>query len=177
MYESWCRSEQINPLEASVQQLADFFEFLFSSRKLAPSTIKGFRSAICSVFRLQGSWNPGTDPILSSLLGAFDIERPRSSKAIPQWNLTLVLQAFLEKRFEPMDSCALKFLTWKKVFLVSLASARCVSCLHALSLEPDPRQPGLPGSLRFSRHKADVIISQIQTLLPRTKSWNLILLW
>ena len=57
-----------------------------------------------------------------------------------------------------MDSCALKFLTWKTVFLVSLASARRVSCLHALSLEPDPRQPGLPGSLRFGRHKADVII-------------------
>ena len=38
-------------------------------------------------------------------------------------------------------------------FLVPLASARCVSCLHALSLEPD-----LPGSLRFGQHKADVTI-------------------
>jgi len=86
------------------------------------------------------------------------MERPRSPKIVPQWNLALVLQAFLEERFEPMDSCAMKFLTWKTVFLVALASARLVSCLKALSLEPDPQQPDLPGSLRFGRHKADVTI-------------------
>ena len=52
----------------------------------------------------------------------------------------------------------MKFLTWKTVFLVALASARRVSCLHALSLEPDPQQSDLPGSLRFGRHKTDVTI-------------------
>jgi len=71
----------------------------------------------------------------------------------------LVLQAFLEEAFGPIDSCAMTFLTWKTVFLVGLASARRVSCLHALSLEPEPQQPDLPGSLKFGRHKADVTIS------------------
>ena len=52
----------------------------------------------------------------------------------------------------------MRFLTWKTVFLVALASTRCVSCLHALSLEPDPQQSDLPGSLRFGRHKTDVTI-------------------
>ena len=52
----------------------------------------------------------------------------------------------------------MKFLTWKTVFLVALVSARRVSCLHALSLEPDPQQSDLPGSLRFGRHKTDVTI-------------------
>ena len=102
VYESWCRAEQISPLQATVQQLAEFLEFLFSTRKLAPSTIKGYRSAISTVFRLQGGWNPGTDPILSSLLRAFDIEQPRSTKVVPQWDLALVLQAFLEEPFEPL---------------------------------------------------------------------------
>ena len=60
--------------------------------------------------------------------------------------------------YRPMDSCAMKFLAWKTVFLVALASARRVSCLPALSLEPDPQQPDLPGSLMFGRHKADVTI-------------------
>lgn len=49
----------------------------------------------------------------------------------------------------------MKFLTWKTIFLVALASARRVSCLHALSLAPDPQQPDLPGSLRFGRHRTD----------------------
>ena len=74
VYDSCCRSKQINPLKASLQQLTDFLEFLFSSCKLALFTIKGYRSAISSVFWLQGSCNPGMDPILSSLLQAFDIE-------------------------------------------------------------------------------------------------------
>ena len=33
-------------------------------------------------------------------LRAFDIERPRSPKVVPQWNLALVLQAFLKEPFE-----------------------------------------------------------------------------
>lgn len=103
-------------------------------------------------------WNPGADPILSSLLRAFDIERPRAPKMVPQWNLALVLQAFLEEPFEPLETCLMKFLTWKTAFLVALAAARRVSCLHALSLEPDPQIPDLPGSLRFGRHKCDVTI-------------------
>lgn len=101
-------------------------------------------------------WNPGADPILSSLLRAFDIERPRAPKMVPQWNLALVLQAFLEEPFEPLETCLMKFLTWKTAFLVALAAARRVSCLHALSLDPDPQNPDLPGSLWFGRHKCDV---------------------
>ena len=166
VYESWCRAEQISSLQATVQQLAEFLEFLFSTRKLAPSTIKGYRSAISTVFRLQGGWNPGTDPILSLLLRAFDIERPRSPKVIPQWNLALVLQAFLEEPFEPMDCCAMKFLTWTTVFLVALVSTRCVSCLHALSLEPNPEQSDLPGSLRFgcgNLHQSSLYCQESET--------------
>lgn len=80
VYEGWCRTEQISLLQASVQQLAEFLEFLFSTRKLASSTIKGYRSVISTVFRLQGGWNPGTDPILYSLLRAFHIERPKTPR-------------------------------------------------------------------------------------------------
>ena len=78
VYETWCHAEQISPLQATVQQLAEFLEFPFLTRKLTPSAIKGYRSAISTVFQLQGGWNAGTHPILSSLLRAFDIEQPRS---------------------------------------------------------------------------------------------------
>ena len=52
----------------------------------------------------------------------------------------------------------MKFLTWTTVFLVALASTSRVSCLHAVSLEPDPQQSDLPGPLRFGCHKTDVTI-------------------
>ena len=44
------------------------------------------------------------------------------------------------------------------MFLVALASARRVSCLQALSLEPYPQQPDLPESVRCGRHKTDVTV-------------------
>ena len=63
----------------------------------------------------------------------------------------------------------MKFLTWKTVFLVALASTRHVSCLHALSLEPDPQQSNLPGSLRFGRHKTDVTIFTNPALIDKNQ--------
>ncbi len=47
---------------------------------------------------------------------------------------------------------------YRAMTLIALASARRGSCLRALSPEPDPQHPGLPGSLRFGRHKIDVTI-------------------
>ena len=91
---------------------------------------------------------------------------------IPQWNLALVHKAFLEEPFEPMDSCAMKFLTWKTVFLVALASARHVSCLHALSLESDPQQPDLPGSVSFGQHKAEVTMFTNPAFVAKNQRWE-----
>ena len=52
---------------------------------------------------------------------------------------------------------------------MALASARRVSCLHALSLEPDPQQSDLPGSLRFGRRKTDVTIFTNPALIAKNK--------
>ncbi len=73
VYEGWCRTEQISPLKATVQQLAGVpvlnlqacsFHYL----------IQCYRSAISTGFRLQGGWNLGTNPILFLLLHAFHIK-------------------------------------------------------------------------------------------------------
>ena len=116
--------QQISPLQAIVQQLTDFSDFLLSSCKLPPSTTKSYRLTISTVFHLQGDRNPGSDPIVFFIiLRAFSMKRPRSQKIVPQWNLALGLQAFLEEPFEPLNVCAKKFATWKTIFLVALASA------------------------------------------------------
>ena len=58
----------------------------------------------------------------------------------------------------------MKFITWKIIFLVALASVRRVSCVHALSLEPDPKQPVLPESLRFGLHNNPAFVAKYQRL-------------
>ena len=46
--------KQINPVKATVQPLADFLIFLFEEKKLAISSIQGYRSCISKVFLARG---------------------------------------------------------------------------------------------------------------------------
>ena len=44
VFGEWCHVKQINSVKATVQQLADFLIFLFEEKKLAISSIQGYRS-------------------------------------------------------------------------------------------------------------------------------------
>lgn len=106
---------------------------------IAPSTIKGYRSAIAPVFRIHSLYDPGQDPLLSSLLRRFALERPRIPKVFPEWDLSVVLSAFLRPPFVDENgsdrTISLRLFTLKTVFLLALASGRRVSCLRALSFD------------------------------------------
>ena len=53
---------------------------------------------------------------------------------LPNWDLPSVLGALVASPFEPLSTCDMKYLTWKTVFLLALATASRVSELHALSV-------------------------------------------
>jgi hypothetical protein len=106
-------------------------------KKLAPITIKGYRSAIARVYRIVGLYDPGADQDLSLLLENFSLERPRQRQLFPKWSLSLVLNFLSSDIFEPLEQAALDRLTVKTVFLVTLATAARVSEIHALSALPD----------------------------------------
>jgi hypothetical protein len=135
--EKWCKSRKLNPLSLCTADLADFFIYLFNVRKLAPITIKGYRSAIARVCRLRGLRNPGQDPHLSNLVNNFSLERPRNVQLFPKWSIDVVLMYISKTPFEPLDSATLENLTLKTVFLVTLALAGRVSEIHALSARKD----------------------------------------
>ena len=73
--------------------------------------------------------------VLRDLLQSFRLERPLPSCRVPPWDLSLVLSFLLGPRFEPLSSCSLRDLTRKVLFLLSLATARRVGELQALSSE------------------------------------------
>ena len=54
VFGEWCHVKQINPVKATVQQLADFLIFLFEEKKLAISSMQGYRSCISKVFLARG---------------------------------------------------------------------------------------------------------------------------
>ncbi|XP_074866740.1 phospholipase B-like 1 isoform X2 [Carettochelys insculpta] len=55
---------------------------------------------------------------------------------LPTWDLNLVLSKLMAPPFEPLASCSMLFLTYKVAFLVAITSARRVSELRALMVDP-----------------------------------------
>ena len=68
---------------------------------------------------------------LNRLLSSFHRDRPKSSRNLPKWNLSVVLNELTKAPFEPMKDTDLKHFTLKTAFLLALASGKCHSEIHA----------------------------------------------
>ena len=153
----WCSERGLDPLTAPIGGLADFLLHLFNDLKLGPSSIKGHRSAINSVWRVAG--RPDSDShCLKALLDSFSVDRPRSTVTLPKWDLALVLRVLSKEPYEPIQVLDFKKLSSKTVFLLLLASARRRSDIHAI----DPR------NLTYTRH--GVILEPIARFIPKARS-------
>ena len=131
VYEAkWCITNQVDFRAPPVKSVADFLMYLFEDRKLQPSTIDGYRSAIAD--KLGNSpFNISKDENLTCLLGSFHRDRPKGRRGIPSWNLSLILHQLTKAPFEPIKEPSLKHLTFKTVFLLALGSGKCRSEIHA----------------------------------------------
>ena len=132
-FSSWCSERKISPWHVSVQQLADFLLSLFEEGKLKVSTIEGYKSAISATLKVTGV-NFGTDPFLCGLVNSFYTDRPIERNLAPRWDLSVVLSALTKSPFEPRDMATidLSLLTYKTVFLLSLATGARRGEIHAL---------------------------------------------
>lgn len=124
----WCRQKKIDPLEASVPVIADFLLSLFEKgsrerKPLAVTTIRGYRSSLSTVFKTKDR-DVGHHPVLSQLIKAFERQRPKTLRLLPQWNLALVLDMLRRPPFEPLQEASMQFLSWKTAFLLTLASGK-----------------------------------------------------
>ena len=126
----WCKAHQVDFHSPSVEQIADFLLHLFQDKKLQPSTIDGYRSAIADKvgnFTVNISKNEN----LNRLLDSFHRDRPKGRQGVPSWNLSLVLHQLTKPPFEPLRKASLKHLTFKTVFLLALGSGKRRSEIHA----------------------------------------------
>ena len=64
-------------------------------------------------------------------MSSFHRDRPKSSRNLPKWNLSIVLNELSKAPFEPMKDTDLKHLTLKTAFLLALASGKPHSEIHA----------------------------------------------
>ena len=90
LFEKWCRENSVDFSTPSVKQASDFFMYLYQDLNRCPSTIDSYRTAIVDTLGPAGHHiSPSSD--LNRLLSSFHRDRPKSSRNLPKWNLSVVL--------------------------------------------------------------------------------------
>ena len=86
-----------------------------------------------------------------------ELQIPRVTPVLPQWDLGIVLEALSQPPYEPLREASFKHLTLKTVFLLAMASVGRHSELHALRFDENyiqfkPKGAGV--TLYFSQFHA-----------------------
>ena len=90
-FRKWCRDFHHRSSEPTIPMIAEFFTFLFMTKKAAVSTIKGYRAMLSSVFKFRLQ-EISSSPILKDLVRSFEISAPRPLHHLPPWDLDKVLE-------------------------------------------------------------------------------------
>ena len=114
--------------------MAGFLLCLRCSLSLSNSSIASYCSMLSGVFRFILP-ELSSHFVIHDLLRSFRLERSLSSSRVHPWDLLVVLQFLRGPPFEPLASASLRASTQKVFFLVSLATARRVGELQAVSRE------------------------------------------
>ena len=130
IYGQWCSQNKVDITSATVPEVAEFLNYLFTVKNLKPATITGYRTAIADALASQSELISKSLE-LNRLIASFTRDRPKPNRSIPTWDLSLVLLGLTKPPFEPLSEAPLKWLTYKTVFLLALASGKRRSEIHA----------------------------------------------
>ena len=101
LFEKWCRENLVDFSTPSVKQISDFFMYLYQDLNRRPSTIDGYTTAIVDTLGPTGH-HIAHNADLHRLLSSFHRDRPKSSRNLPKWNLSVVLNELTKAPFEPV---------------------------------------------------------------------------
>ena len=111
----WAAGQGFNLLNPSAAQIASFIYSLFDTG-LSPQTIKGYRTCLGSVLNHTGKARVVLHRTISDMIASMELQRPRVTPVLPQWDLGIVLEALSKSPYEPLREASLKHLTLKTVF-------------------------------------------------------------
>ena len=96
---------------------------------------------ISNTLRFKSGVNVGSDPIISELMKAFELQRPVQRSLLPKWDVACVLISLCKEPYESLHKASLLNLTRK-------ATASRVSEIHAFSVDSE--------HLRFNKSDGSV---------------------
>ena len=127
LFEKWCRENSW-----------DFFMYLYQDLNRRPTTIDGYRAAIVDTLDPAGHHIAQSSDI-HRLLSSFHRDRPKSSRNLPKWNLSVVLNELTKAPIEPMKDTDLKL---SYCFLASFGLQQapqrdpCLGCKQSIQSRP-----------------------------------------
>ena len=165
----WAAGQGVDPLNPTATQVASFLFDLFDTHGLSPRTIKGYRTCIGSVLNRTGKTRVVLHRTISDMIASMELQRPRTTPVLPQWDLGVVLEALNKPPYEPLREASFKHLTLKTAFLLAMASAGRRSELHALRFDQNyiqfkPKGAGV--TLYFSPEFMRKNQSRIKSMTP-----------
>ena len=148
----------VAPVNATVPVVVvDFLIHLRHDKGLSVSAVKGYSSALNSVLALKGR-DLASSREITMLLRSFSRSVDPVELRPPAWDVALVLQSLTGAPYEPLRTCDERFLAQKMLFLLALASAKCIGELHALSYR-----------VSHSRNWGEVSFSFVPGFLAKTQ--------
>ena len=81
-------------------QIAAFLYEIFDTHGLSPQTIQGYRSCIASVLSGTGMAAAVQAKTISVMIMSLELQRPRLTPVLPQWDLGIVLEALSKPPYE-----------------------------------------------------------------------------
>ena len=129
IYGQWCSQNKVDIASTTFPQVAEFLNYLFTAENLKPAIITGYRTAIADALGSQGELISKSLE-LDRLIASFTRDRPKPNRSIPTWDFSLVFLGLTKPPFEPLSEAPLKWLTYKTVFLLALASDKRRSGIH-----------------------------------------------
>ena len=88
----WAAGQDFDPLNPSAAQIASFLYSLFDTG-LSLQTIKGYRTCLCSVLNHISKAKVVLHRTISDMIASMELQRPRVTPVLPQWDLGIVLEA------------------------------------------------------------------------------------
>ena len=128
---SWCSKEQIDPLQATPAQVANFLSVEFGANK-SYSTPNLYRSAISSTLHVIEENKIGKHPIVSRCMKGIYVRKTPTPRYQSTWDVSKVT-SYLSSQ-GPLQDLTLKPLTLKTVMLCSLVCAQREQTLCLLDL-------------------------------------------
>ena len=110
LFEKWCRENSVNFSTPSVKHISNFFMYLYQDLNRRPSTIDGYRMAIVDTKLGPAARHIAQSSGLHRLLSSFYRDCPKSSRNLPKWNLSVVLNELTKEPFQPIKDTNLKHL-------------------------------------------------------------------